>query len=90
MPKRKPDTWRKRRGFMFAVVVFCMAVIVFVLWTGAETSAAETAVSMAFVIIGTTVASYVFGATWEDIRGVDARAEAQTDEAQWMNDGIGD
>lgn len=69
MAERRPtDTWKKRRAFMLVTVAFCMAVIVFVLWRDMDTGAAETAVSMAFVIIGTTVASYVFGAAWEDIK----------------------
>ena len=70
------DTWKFRRAFMFATVAFCMGTVTFVLWFGLTTSAADTAVSMAFVILGTTVASYVFGAAWEDINALGAIRES--------------
>lgn len=73
------DTWRIRRTFMLVTIGFCMGVIVFVLWRNMETGAAETAVSMAFLIIGTTVASYVFGAAWEDIKNFQTRARHHDD-----------
>ena len=52
---------------MLATVAFCMGVVVYVLGTGLDNESAQTAVNMSFVIIGTTVASYVFGATWETV-----------------------
>lgn len=61
------DTWRMRRRFMIVAVAFCMGVIAYVLARDLQSSSAETAVNMAFIIIGTTVSSYVFGAAWEDI-----------------------
>ena len=51
---------------MFAVTIFCMGSIAYVLWTGLDTKAAEAAVTMAFATLLGTVGSYVFGATWED------------------------
>lgn len=63
----KEDGWRFRRRFMIVTVAFCKAVIVYVLVSDLESASAETAVNMAFLIIGTTVSSYVFGAAWEDI-----------------------
>ena len=77
--KQKPDTWRKRRAFMFVTIAFCMSSVVYVLWRGLDTGAAETAVSMSFVIIGTTVASYVFGAAWEDIKNFEVRSNDDPD-----------
>lgn len=61
------DHWRMRRRFMIATVVFCKAVIGYVLYNDMTSGSAETAISMAFLIIGSTVASYVFGAAWEDV-----------------------
>ena len=66
------DTWRIRRAFMFVTIAFCMLVISLVLWQGVDTEVADTAVNMAFIIIGTTVASYVFGAMYEDISKLNA------------------
>jgi len=62
-----PGNWKIRRRFMFVIIAFCMAVICYCLWHDTNTEVAQSAVSMAFVIIGTTVASYVFGAAWQDI-----------------------
>jgi hypothetical protein len=62
----KPGNWALRRGFMFSVSAFCMAVIAYILWTGLDTEPAETAVSMAFVVLLGNVGSYVFGACWDD------------------------
>lgn len=59
--------WAQRRRFMLATVGFCMATIGYCLWNGLESRVAETAVQMSFLIIGTTVSSYVFGAVWQDI-----------------------
>lgn len=63
----QPGSWRIRRRFMFVIMAFCMGTICYCLWMGNDTEVAQTAVSMAFLIIGTTVASYVFGAAWQDI-----------------------
>lgn len=61
------DTWRYRRRFMITIIVFCMVTIGYILLQNLDSESAQTAVSMAFVILGTTVSSYVFGATWQDI-----------------------
>jgi len=61
------DSWRLRRRYMFATLVFCKAVIAYILWRDLDSESAQTAVNMAFIIIGTTVSSYVFGAVWQDV-----------------------
>lgn len=69
MPDNLPKTsWKIRRRTMFAALAFSMLVVGYVLFTGMETAAAETAVAMAFSTIIATVGSYVFGATWDDKR----------------------
>ncbi len=60
--------WRARRSFLFAVNALCFVVIFYALFKGLDTRTSETAVSMAFTTIIASVGSYVFGATWEDIR----------------------
>lgn len=63
----KKDGWIIRRRVMFCALAFCKGVIVYVLAFNLQSSSAEIAVNMAFIIIGTIVSSYVFGAAWEDI-----------------------
>lgn len=58
--------WKNRRRFMIAITIFCMGTISIVLIKDMQSSVAEAAVTMAFAIIGSTIASYVFGAVWED------------------------
>lgn len=70
-PEQAPDgnqySWARRRRYLCAVTAFCMAVIAYVLWTKTDTRVAETAVSMAFLCLIGMVASYVFGAAWQDV-----------------------
>ena len=62
------DTWRFRRRFMLSTVLFCMGTILYILVKGIETAPAETAMSMAFFVLASTVSSYVFGAAWEQVK----------------------
>ena len=57
--------WVVRRRFMITIIAFCMGVIVWTLLSDRADKLAETAMTMSFAIIGTTVGSYVFGAAWE-------------------------
>ena len=58
--------WKYRRAFMFATVAFCMAIIVMGLFIRPDAPAASMAIKMAFGVIGTVLAAYVFGAVWDD------------------------
>ena len=66
-PSPWPYTWAKRRRFMYAVSIFCAFVIGYVLWNDMQSSVANTAVAFSFIILGTNVGSYVFGAAWQDV-----------------------
>lgn len=68
------SSWAIRRRFMFAVVAFCMATVAYVLWKDLDSSPADTAVNMSFLVIFGIVGSYVFGATWEDVSMARLRA----------------
>mgnify|MGYP000474489200 CR=1 FL=1 len=50
-----------------AIVAFCFAVVGYILWRELESKVAETAVTMAFFLLGSVSGSYIFGATWQDI-----------------------
>lgn len=66
-PRQGPGSWRLRRRFLYLVNLFCAGVVAYVLWRGLDTGPAEAAVTMSFLVMGASVGSYVFGATWEDI-----------------------
>ena len=62
--------WQNRRRFVIVVIAFCMGCIGYVLHYRLESEIAETVVTMAFSTIIATLGSYVFGATWSDVKGV--------------------
>ena len=66
----KQDSWKYRRLFMLWQMVFCKVLIGYVLLMGIETKIAEAAVDFSFMLMGTIVLAYVFGATMEDINKV--------------------
>ena len=77
-PDRNPgqSSWRIRRRFMFAVSAFCMWTVAYVLWRDLSSGPADTAVTMSFLTLLGIVGSYVFGATWEDIRMTQMRGSS--------------
>lgn len=60
------NSWRVRRLFMFAVILFCMTCVGWVLWKELTSAIADTVVAMSFTVIMGTMGSYVFGAIWDD------------------------
>lgn len=66
-PTEGVGSWRFRRAFLFATVAFCMGTIAWVLAHDMRSKVAETAVTMSFVTLISTVGSYVFGAAWQDV-----------------------
>ena len=61
------DSWKFRRLFMLWQMLFCKLVIGYIIFNELTSRVAETAVDFAFVLMGTIVLAYVFGATWDDI-----------------------
>jgi hypothetical protein len=59
-------SWKYRRRYLVAVSLFAMAVIAFVLFKGADTELAQTALTMSYLTLSGNVGSYVFGASWDD------------------------
>lgn len=60
-------SWTQRRRMLILVTAFCMITIAYILWQDLQSEVAEVAVTMSFLIMGTNVGSYVFGATWQDV-----------------------
>jgi len=61
-------SWKVRRRTMFTVLGFCMAVIAYILWKQIDTAVAQTMVTMSFSVIGAVLMSYVFAASYEDVK----------------------
>ncbi len=66
MDEQPKDNWKYRRRVLWTVLGFCMGTVGYVLWKDLSSEPAEAAVTMGFGIIGASVASYVFGAVWDD------------------------
>jgi hypothetical protein len=59
--------WENRRRTIFATLLFCAALIVFITGWGADTKLNETIIQFAFITAGGVIGAYVFGAAWEDV-----------------------
>ena len=70
--RREPFPWKQRRWFLYLTTGGCALSIGYCLGMNLVSAVAETAVTMAFIIIGTNVGSYVFGAAWQDITMIKA------------------
>lgn len=60
------DAWKYRRKFMVVQTMFCKLVIGYVILSDMRGEVAEAALTMAFVLLGAIVTSYVFGAVMDD------------------------
>lgn len=59
---------------MLAVCGFCMWVVSYIIVFDKTGGAAETAVSMGFMTLASSLAAYVFGAAWETVKAPETRA----------------
>ena len=60
-------TWKNRRRVIFGSLIFCMLTVCYVLWQGDDTKIGETAITMSFILAGSVIGGYVFGAAYENI-----------------------
>jgi len=71
-PSQSKPSWDKRRWWIALIIVFCMVEIAIltigIFWNldPAMTGLATTLVLGAFGLLGSTIGSYIFGATWDD------------------------
>ena len=61
--------WGFRRRVVVATLFFCAACVIFVMVFGSA-GAGETIVSGCFTLAGAVIGSYIFGAVWNDKKGV--------------------
>ena len=76
-PTKGTGSWIVRRRFMFIISAFCMWTIYYVITRDIESRVGETAVMSAYFCLGSIVGAYVFGATWQDIRAIQAQNEIE-------------
>ena len=63
---RQNAGWKIRRRIIYSTLIFCMLTVGFSLFQGEDKKIYETAITMSFILAGSTVGSYVFGAVWDD------------------------
>lgn len=61
-------SWTIRRRIILATLIFCAAIVVYLLHKGDDTELARTALASAFTLAGGVIGAYVFGAVWDDSR----------------------
>jgi hypothetical protein len=62
----KKPSWRIRRRVIFGTLAFCALEVVYLTIFGESTSLAETIANGCFLLAGSVIGTYVFGATWDD------------------------
>lgn len=65
-PEFRPK-WENRRRTLFATLVFCAGIIVYIVGWGEDNRLNETIIQFAFITGGGVLGSYIFGACWEDV-----------------------
>ena len=60
------SNWKIRRSIILGTLIFCAAIIIKIIWSGADTPTAQVALYGSFGLAGTVIGSYVFGAVWDD------------------------
>lgn len=65
-PQQNARPWRNRRLIIRTTLVFCAVEIIYITLFGKDNSLNESIATGAFVLAGSVIGSYVFGATWDD------------------------
>lgn len=58
--------WKVRRRIVHGTLIFCAAVIAWLIVRGADTQLNQTIATCCFLLSGAVIGSYVFGAVWDD------------------------
>jgi hypothetical protein len=62
---QKPS-WRIRRRIIFATLFFCAGEIIYLTAWGKDTGLSSTLANGAWILAGSVIGAYVFGAVWDD------------------------
>lgn len=68
MAGQRQGSWRMRRRIIIATLIFCALEAGYITIFGTDTRLNETIVNAAYLLAGSVIASYVFGAVWEDTK----------------------
>lgn len=65
MDEQKPS-WTIRRRIIYSTLLFCMLIVTYSLYQGEDKKIFETGITMSFILAGSVIGSYIFGAAWSD------------------------
>ena len=60
--------WTIRRRIICVTLAFCAAAVVYCLWQAEDLQIYDTTIVMSYMLAGSVIGSYVFGATYESIK----------------------
>lgn len=66
MSEEQKPSWKVRRRIVHTTLLFCAGVVIYSLVMGPDTKAVEVAITMSYILAGSVIGSYVFGAVWDD------------------------
>ncbi len=58
--------WTIRRRIVHATLIFCAACVAFLLWKGEDSALNQAIANGAFLLAGSVIGAFVFGAVWDD------------------------
>lgn len=67
-PRNAKATWRIRRRIINTTLALCALEIFYLTLWGEDTKLAETLATGTFLLAGSVIGSYVFGAAYEDVK----------------------
>lgn len=67
---QQKGSWSVRRRIIVSTLIFCAYVVIYIMHNGTDNKLNETIVTCAFLLSGSVIGSYVFGAIWEDNKKV--------------------
>ena len=62
----KTERWKIRRRIIYFTLLFCGLGIVYLIFNGDDTALNGTIANGLFLLAGSVIGSYIFGATWDD------------------------
>jgi DMSO reductase anchor subunit len=58
--------WNARRRIVHGTLLFCAAMVIWLVWKGEDTNLASAIANACFFLAGSVIGAYVFGAAWDD------------------------
>lgn len=64
---RPEPGWKHRRRIIYGTLLFCAFCVLYIVIWGSDTRINETIITSSFMLGGTVIGMYVFGATYQDL-----------------------